>query len=147
MKRILVPLDMKAEPDAIARVVADAARGGGATVRLLHVAPAPECVVDVDGRLIAYATQEGARMEAEARDYLRMVEIELDGIPVESVVRFGDPADEIVEAADDFGADLIAIATPPGISLSRLALGGTVARVWRRASQAIMLLRPPAVIA
>ena len=70
MKRILVPLDMNAEPSTILRLVADAARGGGATVRFLHVAPVPECVVDADGRTIAYASQEGARLEGEALDYL-----------------------------------------------------------------------------
>jgi nucleotide-binding universal stress UspA family protein len=147
MKRILVPLDTKIDPDAIARVVADAARGGGATVRFLHVAPAPECVVDADGRLIAYATQEGARLEAEALDYLRAVEAEMGEIPVESVVRFGDPADEILAGAEEFGADLVAFATPPDASLGRLALCSTVARVWRRARAAVMLLRPPALIA
>jgi nucleotide-binding universal stress UspA family protein len=147
MKRILVPLDMKTEPDAIARVVADAARGAGAAVRLLHVAPVPECVVDASGRLIAYATQEGAWLEAEALDYLRAVELEMDGIPVESAVRLGDPADEILAGADEFGADLIAFATPPERCLSRLALCGTVAQVWRRANSAVMVLRLPALFA
>ena len=147
MKRILVPLDMKTEPEAIARVVADAARGGGATVRLLHVAPVPANVEDTDGRIIAYASQEGARLETEALDYLRTVEAELDGIPVESVVRFGDPADEILAGADDFGTDLIAFAVPAGSCLSSLALCSTVGRVWRHAKTAVMLLRPSALLA
>ena len=147
MKRILVPLDMKTEPEAITRVVAEAARGGGATVRLLHVAPPPECLVDADGRLVAYASQEGARLEAEALDYLHAVEAELNGVPVESVVRFGDPAEEILAGADDFGADLIALATPPNTPFGLLALCGTVTRVWRRAHTAIMLLRPAAPVA
>ena len=147
MKRILVPLDMKTEPDAIARVVADAARGGGATVRLLHVAPVPECVVDADGRIVAYASQEGDRLEAEAIDYLRTIEVELDGVPVESVVRFGVPADEIVAEAGEFGADLVAFAVPSERCLSALAFCSTVGRVWRHAKAAIMLLRQPALLA
>jgi universal stress protein A len=147
MKRILVPLDMKTQPDAIVRLVSDAARGGGATVRLLHVAPEPECVVDADGRVVAYASQEGARLEAEALDYLRVVTSELEGIPVESVVRFGDPAEEIVAGADEFGADVIAFAAPADSGLSRLALCSTVSQVWRRANTAVMLLRSSAPIA
>jgi nucleotide-binding universal stress UspA family protein len=147
MKRILVPLNLKTDPDAVARVVADAARGAGATVRLLHVAPVPNAVVDVDGRIIAYADQEGARLEAEALDYLRTVEIELDGIPVEPVVRFGDPAEEILREADEFGADLIVLTAPRGTCLNRIVLGATVASVYRRADAAVMLLRPPALIA
>jgi universal stress protein A len=147
MKRILVPLDLKTEPDAVTRVVADAARGAGATVRLLYVAPRPDAVVDVDGRIIAYADQEGARLEAEALDYLRAVEIALDDVPVESIVRFGDPAEEILREADEFGADLIALATPRGAGLKHCIPGGTAARVWRRANAAVMLLQPPALLA
>jgi nucleotide-binding universal stress UspA family protein len=147
MKRILVPLDLTNEPDAIARVVADAARGAGATVRLLHVAPVPAAVVDIDGHVLSYADQEAARWEAEALDSLRAVEILLDGIPVECVVRFGDPADEILAEADAFGADLIALTAPRGAGLRRFLLGGTAGRVFRRAETAVMLLQPPALLA
>ena len=145
MKRILVPLDLATEPDTIARVVADAARGAGATVRLLYVAPVPDAVVGVDGRIIAYADQEGARLEAEALDSLRSIEIAFDDVPVETVVRFGDPADEILREADEFGADLIALTTPRGAGLR--CFGGIAARVWRRADAAVMLLQPPALLA
>lgn len=52
MKRILVPVDLMTEPDAVAQVVADAARGAGATVRLLHVAPVASSFVDSDGPIL-----------------------------------------------------------------------------------------------
>ena len=145
MKRILVPLDLSTEPDAVTRVVADAARGAGATVRLLHVSPIPDAVVDSHGRIIAYADQESARIEAEALDYLKTVEIALDDVPVEAVVRFGDPAEEILREADEFGADLIVLTTPRGM-ISR-CFGGIATRVWRRADAAVILLKPPALIA
>ena len=74
MKRILVPLDLATEPDAVTRVVADAAR-----------------------------------------------------------------------EADEFGADLIVLTTPRG--LAPRCFGGTATRVWRRADAAVMLLKPPALIA
>jgi nucleotide-binding universal stress UspA family protein len=145
MKRILVPLDLSTEPEAVIRVVGDAARGAGATVRLLHVSPVPEAVVDADGRMIAYADQESARLEAEALDYLKTFEIGLDDVPVELVVRFGDPATEILREADEFGADLIALGAPQGV-LSR-CFGGIATRVWRHADAAVMLLKPPAFLA
>ena len=145
MKRILVPLDLTSEPDAVTRVVADAARGAGATVRLLHVAPVSDAIVDSSGRIIAYADQESARLEAEALDYLRTLEIAFDDVAVEGVVRFGDPAEEILREADEFGADLIALTTPPDAGLRCFC--GTVSRVWRRANAAVMLLKPPALLA
>jgi nucleotide-binding universal stress UspA family protein len=145
MKRILVPLELATEPDAVTRVVADAARGAGATVRLLHVAPVSDAVVDSAGRIIAYADQESARLEAEALDYLRTLEIAFDDVPVEAVVRFGDPAEEILREADEFGADLIVLTTSHGAGPR--CFGGTATRVWRRADAAVMLLKPPALIA
>ena len=145
MKRILVPIDLTIEPDAVTRVVADAARGAGATVRLLHVAQVPDAVVDSHGHIIAYADQESARVEAEALDYLRTLELAFDDVPVETVVRFGDPAEEILREADEFGADLIALTTPRGAGLR--CFSGTAARVWRRADAAVILLHPPALIA
>jgi nucleotide-binding universal stress UspA family protein len=145
MKRILVPLDLNSEPYSVLGLVADAGHGAGATVCLLHVAPVPESVVDAAGRTIAYASQEGARLEAEALDRLHPLEAQLDGIPVELAVRFGDAADEILACADDFGADLIAFAVPADRGLSRATLCSTIARVWSRATAAVVLLRQPAV--
>jgi nucleotide-binding universal stress UspA family protein len=110
-KRILVPLDKKEASEQILPLVADLARNSGATLRLLHVAPIPERRQGEDGRVIAYADQEMARLEAEARDHFEPVEATLDGLPVETVVRFGDPVAEILTEAESFGADLIAMTT------------------------------------
>lgn len=147
MKRILVPLDLKTEPDAVAQVVADAARGAGASVRLLHVAPVPKVVEGVDGRILSYADQEAARVETDALAFLHVIEVLLDGIPVEAVVRFGDPTEEILAEADEFCADLIALTTARGAGLRHFLRGGTARRVCRRARTAVMLLQPPALFA
>lgn len=79
-KRILVPLDETVQAESVLDMVADMARGAGATVRLLHVAPAPDNVVS-DGRVVAYADQEGARLENEGLDYLRPVEVRMNASP------------------------------------------------------------------
>src|SRR3972149_8186946 len=88
-KRILVPLDQSALAESVVPVVADAARGGAATVRLLHVAPEPDNRVDPEGRVVAYADQEMARLEAEAQDYLRTAGLPLAGGGVGDAGRFG----------------------------------------------------------
>lgn len=142
-KRILVPLDTTVGAEAILTLVGDTARGAGATVRLLHVAPIPRKVVDIDGRIVAFVDQEMARLENEGLDYLRTVEARLDGVPTESALRFGDPADEILAEAETFGADLIALTVRGGHRLSRLVLGGTADRVCRRAPMSVLLLRAP----
>src|SRR5262245_65304758 len=91
-KRILVPLDRSETSESVLPLVADLARGSGGMVRLLHVAPIPSERVSDDGRVVAYASQEMERVEHSWLDYLRDAEAHLDGVPVESVVRFGNPA-------------------------------------------------------
>jgi universal stress protein A len=138
-KRILVPLDQSVTAEMVIPLVADAARGGGGTVRLLHVAPVPGPRVTTEGRVLAYADQEMERLEAEGLDYLHSVEVHLDGVPVESLVRFGDPVTEILREAEDFGADLIAVTTTGRSGLRRVALGSVAEQVFRKAEVAVML--------
>src|SRR5262249_31799985 len=94
-KRILAPIDGREESTTIVPVVAALARGAGSTVRLLKVFPIPERVMGPHGRTVAYVDQEMARLTALGLDELAHVEAELEGIPVERVVRFGEPAEEI----------------------------------------------------
>jgi len=140
-KRILAPLDQTADAEAALPLVADAARGAGATVRLLHVAPVPDLRVAAGGRVIAYADQEMARLEAEGTDYLRSVEVQLDGIPVECVVRFGDPVPEILAEVEGFGADLVVLTTTCRSGLGRAMLGSVAEQVFRKAAAPVLLYR------
>ena len=141
-KRILVPLDQSEVPETVVPIVADAARGGQATVRLLHVAPVPDNRADEEGRVIAYADQEMDRLQAEALDYLRAVEVQFVETPVECVVRFGDPVSEILREAETFGADLIAVCATGRGGLTRAVFGSHAEQVMRKAGTAVMLIKP-----
>ncbi len=138
-KRVLVPLDGSLEAEQVIGLVADLARGG-ASVRLLHVAPLPDNVVS-DGRVVAYADQEGARIERQVGDYLRVIEAQLV-VAAECVVRFGDPVREILEEADAFDADLIVVSTKTANGIRRLVLGSVADQVLRKARAAVMRYRP-----
>jgi nucleotide-binding universal stress UspA family protein len=111
-KRILAPIDAREASERIVPVVAAMAREMGSTVRLLRVFPIPERVVDQNGRTVAYVDQEMERLTARGLDDLHPAEAALEGVPVETVVRFGDTADEILLEAEAFGADLIALTAP-----------------------------------
>jgi len=142
-KRILVPLDQSPVAEIVVPLVADIARGGGASVRLLLVAPVPEKRLGQGGRVLAYADQEMERLETEGLDYLRTVEMLLDGAgDVESVVRFGDPVTEILREAEAFGADLIAVTTEGRSAVGRTLLGSVAEQVVRKAEAQVMLVRP-----
>ncbi|PYM08516.1 MAG: hypothetical protein DMD82_02320 [Candidatus Rokuibacteriota bacterium] len=140
-KRILVPLDRTPTGEAVLPLVSDVARGAGSTVRLLHVKPVPNNVVSESGRVVAYADQEMARLEAEGATYLEAISALLQGVPVERVVRFGDPAREILTEAETFGADFIALTTG-GRSWLRHTLSRSIAaRVFRKSTVPVLLFR------
>jgi nucleotide-binding universal stress UspA family protein len=138
-KRILLPLDRSDSARAVLPIVGDLARGSGATVRLLHVAPVPRERVTDDGRVVAYANQEMERIESDRRKFLEAAEAELQGVPVETVVRFGNPADEILIEAGAFGADLIAV-TACGRGWVRNMLRHVVGKLLRRSEVPVLVL-------
>jgi nucleotide-binding universal stress UspA family protein len=110
-KRILVPLDGRESAEAIVPIVAALTRDAGAVVRLVRIFPLPSEVMTPQGWMVASMDQEMARLESRALADFAPAEIELAGLPVETVVRYGDPVDEIALEAEAFGADLIALGT------------------------------------
>ncbi len=140
-KRILIPVDAEERAEAVVALVADLARSSGATVRLLHVGPLPQTRMDANGRVIAYQSQDFERMESVARARLTLFGLtRLDGVPVEVRVRCGDTVDEIVDEAEVFGADLIAVPAPRYRWWRLRRVGGLVARLLRRTDTPVMLL-------
>ena len=143
-KRILVPLDGDDRSEAIVPVVAAVARDSGATVRLLRVYPVPERRDGTHGRTVEYVDQAMSRLTAEGRDALAREEARLAGVPVDTVVRFGEPAEEIMHEAEAFEADVIALSAPARGRLRQLLKSGVAERVARAASIPTLILKTPA---
>lgn len=139
-RKILVPLDRSFGAKAALTVAADLARTNGAVIRLLHVTSQPNAVM-AHGRVIAYADQEAARLTHEMEIYLREAARGLTGFPIEYAVRFGDPADEILEEARESGANLIAMATHGRSGVARLLLGSVAEAVLHRSEVPVVLVR------
>ena len=140
-KRILVALDRTTESESAIPFIIDAARGGGATVRLLHVAPIPDAIIGSDERVAASIYEETARLEAQGMDYLATVAARFEGIPVETVVRFGNPVTMILDDAEIFGADLIALTTRKRNLVSAVFPNRVADRVSRRTDTPVFVMR------
>ena len=140
IQKVLVPLDGSAGSETVLPTVRELAGAEGATVRLLRVSPSPGSVI-MDGRVIAYADQEAARIEQEVLVHLRKVAAELPGLEVEAAVRFGDPVEEIVKEAKSAGVDLIALATHRRTGVSRLLKGSVAEQVERATAIPVLLVR------
>ena len=146
-KRILLATDRSPRADAVATIAAEIARGAHAVVRLLHVAPEASEVHHGQGRVVVYADQESESLSSRGLDYLRDLEAHFTGVPVESVVRFGDPVAQILDEAEAFGADLIVVGTAGRSAIGRVLLGSVAERVFGKATVPVMLVRPaPAAI-
>jgi universal stress protein A len=143
-KRILVPLDGRETAEAVVPVVAALARDTGAVVRLLRIFPLPSQVTTPQGFMVASVDQEMARLESRALSDFAPAELALADLPVETVVRYGDPVEEIAREAEAFGADMIALTSGRRGRL-RSALAPSVAqRVQTRTATPTLVLYPSA---
>jgi nucleotide-binding universal stress UspA family protein len=140
-KRILVPLDKAVRAESMVEAVGALARSTGATVRLLHVASCPESISDDYGHVLIYADQESARLEAEALDFLHAASVGLEDVALECGVRYGDPVEQILEEAEAWNVDLIAMATRGRSCIGRALIGSVAEHVFRKAPMAVTLYR------
>jgi nucleotide-binding universal stress UspA family protein len=140
IRKILVPLDGAPGSTSVLWTVGQLARSQQARVRLLRVAPTMTAVRGSDGRVLAYSDQESDRVTLEELQRLKRTAEELGGLEVESSVRFGDPAAEIVDEAEETGADLIAMATHRRAGVSRLVKGSVAERVERATTVPVVLV-------
>ena len=140
-KRALVALDGSPVAETIIPFILDIAGPLDLEVILLRVLqPLPPVVVE--GAAYAPAGDPVAE-RIDAQEYLAPVAIELrnKGVRVRAEVRSGDPAREIVAAAHDAGADLIAMSTHGRGGLGRLIFGSVAEAVLREAKIPVLLMR------
>ena len=92
---------------------------------------------------VAYTAKEVAQRKEQAANYLERTGegLRLQGVVVETRVGVGSTADEIIKAADEIDADLIAMSTHGRSGLSRWAFGSVTDRVLRAGSVPILVVR------
>ncbi len=133
--KILVTLDATPSDRAIIDHVKELAKVMHSRVVLLHVA---------DGWA---ARRYGAdAISAEVTDdkaYLEIVraEFEATGVPTDTELAYGEPAEEIIRWVEEKGCDLIAMSTHGHRFLADLFFGTTVHRVRHTVEVPVLLLR------
>lgn len=140
-KRALVPLDGSPIAEAIIPFILEIAGPLDMEVVLLRVVePIPPIALE-GSRHIEVEDVELRRAYAE--EYLAPIAVELrnKGVRVESRVRRGNAVDQIVAAARETGADLIAMSTHGRGGLGRLIFGSVAQAVLRQAEVPVFLMR------
>lgn len=136
-RRILVALEHSAADATIVAHARDLARLTGAEILLVHVA---------DGWVARNFDRLNLRESEEMKDdraYLDRVRSELmaAGITVDAHLAKGDPADELIKAAEEGHVDLIAMSTHGHRFIADVLLGTTVNKVRHVVKIPVLLLR------
>ena len=136
-QRILVTLEHSASDACILTHVRALARVTKSAVLLIHVADG--WAARNQGSLKLRESQE----MREDREYLEKCaeDLEADGIEADALLASGDPATEIVLAAEREGADLIAMATHGHRFLNDLVRGSVANEVRHRSRVPVLLVR------
>jgi nucleotide-binding universal stress UspA family protein len=141
-RRALVPLDGSQVAESIVPFILEIAGPLDMQVALVRVlVPVPP--IAVEGAVVI---DDVEKLLADAEAYLAGVagDLRAKGVRVTTMVRRGEPADEILSAARDADADLIAMTTHGRSGLSRLLFGSIAAAVLARAEIPVFLMRQTA---
>lgn len=134
--RLLVPLDGSTLAEAVLPVAAQLVRTLEGTLVLFQVYDVPS--TDLPLQVIEAAAEQ-------AHTYLARVarRPDLAGIPVETQTLGGAAARGILDAAQEYRADLLVMSTHGRSGLPRLALGSVAEYVIRHAPLPVLVLRRP----
>jgi nucleotide-binding universal stress UspA family protein len=135
-KKILVPLDGSRLAEEILPQIENLANIHDAEVTLLRVALAHS----VPG---ADTMKYQVEVVQKAEEYLAMVETNLksQGLKVDSVVRYGHDAQEIINHAKEFKFDLIAMSTHGRTGVGQFVLGSIAIKILHAATVPVLLYR------
>jgi nucleotide-binding universal stress UspA family protein len=138
--RILVGFEGSPESHEALRKAIELARRLGAEVRIVTVVPPPSVVLgplmtpeEIDFTPLARAAEEELKRIAE--------EASKEGVSVTHEVRLGEPATELLEAAEEWGADLIVLGRRRLSGLERVAIGSVSSKVANHAGVDVLIVR------
>ena len=136
LDRILVPLDGSGCAEMIFPKLEKLATELKASIALLRVAYAHT----FPG---ADPTDAEVKVVREAEEYLRGIEnrLKAKGFKVDSHVRYGDDAEEILDHASQKDIDFIAMTTHGRSGVKRFLLGSVAEKILRHSPKPIFLVR------
>jgi len=136
IERILVPLDGSECAEIVLPKLETLATNLKASIALLRVAYAHT----FPG---ADPTEAEVKVVREAEEYLRKIEerLKAKGFKVDSHVRYGNDADEVLDHAAQKDIDLIAMTTHGRSGVKRFLLGSVAEKILRHSPKPIFLVR------
>jgi nucleotide-binding universal stress UspA family protein len=135
---ILVPLDGSKLAEAVLPLATETAVKTGGSIVLFSAVP-PVATWDTASSMVRWD-----REEELAREYLNSQHELLAArkVEVRCEVRLGNAAEQILKAADDFSADLIAVSTHGRTGINRWVFGSVARQVLEASTVPILIVRP-----
>jgi nucleotide-binding universal stress UspA family protein len=137
IKTILVPVDFEAASLAALRTALELARPNEANVVLLHAFSVPPYVYRGISEALLKQIRDQARDAA-----LRPLNDLRSRWGVETLLREGDPATQVLRVADEIGADRIVMGTHGHRGFDRFMFGSVAEAVVRKSKVPVMVVRP-----
>ena len=150
-EKVLVPLDGSKVGEAaipvIDQLVDKLAAGAKVEVTLLGVITLLRhwVVVGEASAPVSYTEEELNLIRQRVTDYLIRTSESLNkkGVVIKTMVSSGNAAEEILKAADEIKADLIAMSTHGRSGLRRLAFGSITDKVLHGSHMPVLMVRAP----
>jgi nucleotide-binding universal stress UspA family protein len=141
IRKILLPTDFSAPSERAVGYAATLAKSLGASVHLVHVLENPSMVGSAWHAADMTSVREQRYHDGRAKLAAVASTLHRPADLVSVEVRTGLAADEIVDAAIDYGCDLIVMATHGRSGLPHLVLGSVTEEVIRRAPCPVLAVR------
>lgn len=141
---ILFPTDFSEAAQAALQYATFLAAERRAKLVIAHVEP-PRVEASQEARSGRIAARPRATLPTmrDADQQLQRITPPGDQVPYQHLLLFGDPAAEIVEAAEAEHADLIVMGTHGETRLTKFLLGSVAEKVVRRAPCPVLTLKEP----
>ncbi|MFO8010767.1 MAG: universal stress protein [Dehalococcoidia bacterium] len=149
--RILVPLDGSRQGESVLPHVEDLASEFDSEIILFAAVPRESYVrpVGTEGQyeVVPYSDEVIQSLLADSREYLEKMKDHLGGkgLAVVTDVEAGDPAEGIIDKAEEHHANLVAMCTHGRSGVDRWAYGSVATKVLNAGTTPLLLVRVPEV--
>jgi nucleotide-binding universal stress UspA family protein len=143
-QKIIVPLDGSPMGEAALPYVIEIAKAFKSTVIILRVVETEQRVHTIGGTdHFLYNENLIEQMKTEASIYLSRIHKKLGkNITVQTVMRTGDAAREIIKLSDEESGNIVAMSSHGKSGLTRWVLGSTSSKILQAGKTPLLLVRP-----
>lgn len=144
IRKILVPLDGSPLAESVLAQVEPLAKDCGSTIVVMQAVPPLTAYPGVEAYTLTAVGEVLDDMQTQSQGYLAGIvkRLKAKGISAEAVSATSMPTEAILTAADEAGADLIAIATHGRSGFGRAVMGSVADSVIRRSHLPCLVIRP-----